>query len=198
MVLEQELALQVGGGSNLELVLTLRPGLKLGGWEPASAHTCREHSLFSVNNWPKREVPGSPLESQGIWVLRNVLPSCLLVRPCLDGWPPCLPQGPETVSQAFGEMLNQGYGSPALGWDVSGAGRGKSSWVRNSKFGVLGSSSSCSWVPGGSWLWAITKPPNLKSEDEWVGVAQKQPEAIPLRDQGLPSPALLTPKVSGT
>lgn len=34
----------MGGGSNLELALMSRPGLKLGGWEPAGAHARREHS----------------------------------------------------------------------------------------------------------------------------------------------------------
>lgn len=34
----------MGDGSNLELVLTSRAGLKLGGREPAGAHGCREHA----------------------------------------------------------------------------------------------------------------------------------------------------------
>lgn len=97
----------MGGGSNLELVLTVRPGLKLSDWELAGARARREHSTSLCEQQASTDTRLTPGVSRGIAPGRctTFIPTGSL---CLDGWPSCLPQGPETVPQAFGEMLRSG------------------------------------------------------------------------------------------
>lgn len=93
-------------------MLTLSPGLELGGWEPGGAHARRGRSLFFVNERPVGEMPSSPfppcsIKEDGIWEVCHLHPfwftSAWMAGPttCPEAWA-------ETASQAFWEMLRLG------------------------------------------------------------------------------------------
>lgn len=141
-MVDESMFLGQGGGPYLELVLMLRPGLELGGWELAGAHAHREHSLFFfVFSRPVGEMPGSPfspwsLKGYGLWDMCHLHPSWFalpgrLVTP--------LPRDPgRHCVLAYREMLGSALWFSCSGQEVSGAGGSKGSCVRNCALGGPG------------------------------------------------------------
>lgn len=103
----------MGDGSNLELVLTSRAGLQLGGWEPAGAQGCREHAT------PLREQQASTdtrltLKGYCLWEMRHLHPYWL-TSAWMAGHPACL-KAQRLCLRRLGRHSGQGCGSPALAW----------------------------------------------------------------------------------